>query len=259
MKKIFQVTFWLIITAGVFILLGFVSAEKGALKCNELKVFMVDSQTEGFIVEAEVIKMIGDEFGNISGMCMDSINTDAIEGFLRENPYVRSVDVYSSMTGDIAVEIQREVADLRIYNKNNESYYLTANGKPLPLKRDFVPHTLIARGFIPESYQDVSNSYWNVGDESPENTISQIRDVADQIKTNTFMQQHVDQIYLNSNKDFELIPCNGRYVILLGDACGIESKINNLLAFYEQGLSRINIENIEVINLEYKNQVICKK
>nr|NQU92942.1 hypothetical protein [Bacteroidota bacterium] len=259
MRKIFQISLWILVTTGVFIVLGFAFTEKGALRCNNLNVEIVDSEVNGFITEAEVLKIIRVKFDMITGRPMDSINTAAIENELRLNPYIHRVDVYTSMTGGISVEIKREVAILRVFNTKNECYYLTADGKPLPLKDNFIPRTMIARGDIKERYKDIVDEYPMFLDQQPSGILAQLHGISAYIHSHPFLSEHIDQIYLNSNSDFELIPCHGRYIIVLGGAKDLESKIYNLMAFYEKGLKKMGIDNIGVINLKYKNQVICKK
>ena len=77
------------------------------------------------------------------------------------------------------------------------------------------------------------------------------------IARDTFFNAQIEQIYLNSDNDFELIPLIGKHVIIFGDAGNMEEKFGNLLVFYKQGLAVQGWEKYDTINLKYHNQVVA--
>lgn len=59
--------------------------------------------------------------------------------------------------------------------------------------------------------------------------------------------------------DVSLIPRSSRATILFGTLDNAESKLDKLTQFYEEGLSRLGWDRYQIINLKYKDLVVCKK
>ena len=74
-----------------------------------------------------------------------------------------------------------------------------------------------------------------------------------------FLKAQIGQIYVNEFNEFELIPRIGSHVILLGKAEDLDDKFRRLYAFYRFGLNKIGWNKYSVINIKYKNQVVCSK
>ena len=67
------------------------------------------------------------------------------------------------------------------------------------------------------------------------------------------------QLHINENKEVELIPRVGNHVILLGGEEEMEEKFEKLLLFYQKGIQQTGWNKYSIINLKYKNQLVCVK
>ena len=75
------------------------------------------------------------------------------------------------------------------------------------------------------------------------------------------------------DKGVEIVPRVGQHVVMLGYlpqvannkeryeriASFVETKLNRLEKFYKYGLSQVGWNKYSYINLEFDNQIICKK
>lgn len=61
------------------------------------------------------------------------------------------------------------------------------------------------------------------------------------------------------NKEVELIPRVGRFRIVLGSLDDFEEKLNKLRLFYDQAIPKVGWDKYSVIDLKYKNQIVCTK
>jgi cell division protein FtsQ len=57
----------------------------------------------------------------------------------------------------------------------------------------------------------------------------------------------------------ELTPTVGNHQIILGKIADYRENLNKLQLFYEKGLAEVGWNRYSVINLKYKNQVVCTK
>ena len=69
----------------------------------------------------------------------------------------------------------------------------------------------------------------------------------------------VEQIYINSEREFELIPRIGNQLIIFGDIDNYEYKFGKLKSFYLKTLPYVGWNTYNEINIQYSNQIICKK
>jgi cell division protein FtsQ len=90
-------------------------------------------------------------------------------------------------------------------------------------------------------------------------TIYDVYKLASFITGDSFWKSQIEQIYVNRNYDFELIPRVGSHVIELGKVEDLEEKFENLKILYLRGFNRIGWNKYEKISLKYKNQVVCTK
>jgi len=74
-----------------------------------------------------------------------------------------------------------------------------------------------------------------------------------------FWKAQLVQIYVNEDNEIELIPRVGSHRILIGDVENLEEKFNKLMLFYEKGLSKTGWNEYSIINLKFKDQVVCTK
>jgi cell division protein FtsQ len=100
----------------------------------------------------------------------------------------------------------------------------------------------------------------SVLDTSIKNTI--LRDIyfiVEYISDDDFWSAQIDQIFVDRDDEIDLIPRVGNHVIHLGTVENFEGKLRNLEAFYEEVLPEVGWNKYSIINLEFKDQIVCKK
>jgi len=261
MKKLGQIVLWVLVLSGISVILGFALVEQREVKCTALTVSLSDENLYGFISVKEIEKLVINQFDSFKGQSVDSLDIELLERKLELNPYIKRANVYTTVQGELLVEVDREEALIRIINKKNESYYLSRSGKPLPRTQNYTPHVVVASGHINDSYVKLkaNDTISLLSDEGNHKILKQLFHLAEALEVNQYMSIHIKQIYINSDGEIELIPEDGRFVILLGDVDDVEIKFENLLAFYQAGLPKVGAGNIDVVNLKYINQVVCSK
>ena len=83
--------------------------------------------------------------------------------------------------------------------------------------------------------------------------------IVQQVMADSFLTAQVSQLYINSDNEIELSPAFGHHVIIFGDTLQTAEKLEKLKAFYIQGIPRAGWDTYRIINLKYKDQIICTK
>lgn len=262
MRKALAVTAWLLCTAILFVFLGFVNHEQEAMRCSGVEINITDLGAHEFIDHRDILSLVESK-GKLTGKALGSINTALLEKIVLTNPYVKSVEVYSTVGGKLHVELRQRNPIVRIINQKDEQFYIDEEGRFMPLSDQYTPPVLVASGYIFNTFSEMKVGAMQSRQDS---TVTSIPRMIDQvyafsafIARDTFWVDNAEQLYVNAQQEIELIPRIGNHSILFGDTTMIADKFNKLKVFYREGLNNTGWNNYSLINLKYKGQVVCTK
>ncbi|TVR73597.1 MAG: hypothetical protein EA408_04655 [Marinilabiliales bacterium] len=262
MRKIWIITYWIVIAAYMAVVSGFVSGRLEDKICEMINITIIDSLNNRFVSQADVMDMLLSSDADLLGYPINRINTRKLEEMLRTEPFIKKAKIYKTVNGALNADIAQRRPVLRVINRHGESYYIDEEGFILPLSEKFTSRTLVANGnisepFIAGSTRTVFDSGEN--DSKRDRVINDLYELAMFIAGSGLWSAQISQIYVNNNYEYELIPRVGAHVIILGDASGYEKKFRKLEALYFYGLNNEGWNKYEIINLKYENQVVCTK
>jgi cell division protein FtsQ len=261
--KILVIVLWVLLVAGAGTLVGFVEVEHYSNPCRKIDIRISYGASDVLITKKDVDSIVLKTAGMLKGKPLGYINTGSIENAIRKQAYVAKVSVYENNEGTIFIQIRQREPLLRIINRKYESFYLDESGALLPVNPNFSARVLVANGLIDDSYMKNPNYRVNVLALSDsvfyDSLMTNIYKLTMYISHDKFLKAQIAQIYVNESGEFELIPRIGNHVILLGNADDLEDKFKRLFAFYKFGLNKIGWNKYNVINIKYKNQVVCSK
>ena len=241
---------------------GFITEKKMSIVCNKVEIRVVDSLMSGFVLKANIAKILQKKNYSLVGMNFKDIDLLTIKNDIINYPPVKNALVYKTIDGRIIIEVEQRCPILRIYDSNKDSYYIDENGYVMQLSGNYTSHVLIANGNISTKFP--INNKTNVLDlerKTQGNRVIQadLYKLAKYVNNNKFWNAQIQQIFVNFSGDFELIPRVGANIIDFGDYSDCETKFNNLLSLYKHGLPIVGWNKYESINLKYKGQIICTK
>lgn len=244
-------------------LLGFVEHERKALPCNTIEI-KIDESNELFFIDKqdvmEIIKLNGD---SVIGQAMGEIDVHKLEKIINRNPSIENAHVYKTINGKVIVEIKQRTPLFRVFSMSGESYYIDKLGYFMPLSDKYTARVPVASGYIFEKY--ASNADVTIYDVMANDSLASktiIDDVfllAEFISKDEFWNAQIDQIYVNIDRDIELVPRVGGHSIVFGNAENMKEKFDKLMLFYKKALPNVGWNEYKYINLKYKDQVICSK
>jgi len=249
-KAIFKGFAWLICLAGVVVLMSFIEIKKHEVKCTSIKILIPGA--DNFIEREEIDAILKQSQGELIGRNLEQINIHQIEKTLKSNPYIAFAKVYADMNGIINIEVKQRQPVLRILNAGGQDYYIDSDGLKMPMSPNFTANVLVATGNILEGFGGKVDTLFTP-------LASDLYKAALFIKKDTLWDAQIEQMYVNEKSDIELIPRVGNQRIILGNADSLETKMNNLLAFYKQAMPLVGWSAYKTINLKYVNQIVCEK
>lgn len=209
--------------------------------CQGMEIVVRDSLEKHFVNEADLLSFLKrDKFSPLERP-LDAINTDSIEKRLARNEMIAKVEAYKTPSGKIKLEVTQKMPILRVMTAD-ESYYIDHNGTTMPISRRYVAQVPIVTGYVEKEFAR-----------------NELYKFALFLRENAFWDNQIEQICVFPNRDVELIPRLGRFRIVLGPLTDFEEKLHKLKLFYDQAIPKVGWEKYSVINLEYKNQIVCTK
>lgn len=264
MKRIIQISIWALLIAGLFTSLAFVKKEQDKSICKSLEINIKNDGNSFFVERSDITRLLNEHGTPVVNQPYSSIKIDELEKTLSNHPAVANAEVYEAVNGDVKIDIEQRKPIIRIFNVTNESYYIDETGRLMPLSDKYTEKVLIANGNILEPYSFRYNYTINQVKQDTslrsKTILDELFDLATFIKADTFWNAQIEQIYVNEEKDFELVPRVGDQKIIFGDANDMAEKFNKLIVFYKEGLNVTDKWNAySTINLKFKNQIVCTK
>jgi len=175
------------------------------------------------------------------GKKISEISMDSIETALESNKLIKTAESYKTIDGTVKVKVFQRTPILRVMT-GNETYFIDSEGEKMPVPSDFTAYLPLATGRISDAYAK-----------------DQLYNFALFLQKDKFWNSQIEQINIEANLDVELIPRVGNHRIILGKMEDYKENLNKLKLFYNKGLNKMGWNRYSIINLKYKNQVVCTK
>jgi cell division protein FtsQ len=166
-------------------------------------------------------------------------------------PQVKNSQAYTDDNGNLNIKIEQRRPLLRVYNLQGQSFYLDEKGVKFPVTSNYAAKVPVVTGNITETADSavLVTSF----------ELKRIYNIVQKVNKNKLWSAMIGQYIINEKGQVELIPRFGNCTVLFGDDKNIEQKIKRLDVFYFDVLKKVGWDYYKVINIMYKNQVVCLK
>lgn len=179
-------------------------------------------------------------------LSIGKIDLKKMEHILGTNPWIETAQVFVDNNKRLNILIVQRIPQLRVFDRTGNSYYIDSTKQILPIS-DHYTHYEVLFVNVPVIKND------SAGDELKRKMLY----IAQVIKRDTFWQAQTSEVIVNNSQSFDIIPVLGTHKILLGDAENLETKLENIFAFYQNILNKVGWERYQVIDARYSNQIVA--
>jgi cell division protein FtsQ len=229
----------------------------GADLCKRISIDLADSSDYHFVTERHLLNLV-DGTAKILGKPLREVPLGKIEGALKSLRELRKAEVYAAIDGTIHVYAEQRDPIMRVLPNGGGDFFIDREGMIMRKRNLYNPRLHVVGGNITIT-QPMLNGV-SIRDTIIKNTI--LRDIlhlVEYIREDDFWSAQIDQVYVDSNDEIDLIPRVGNHVIHLGTIENLAGKLRNLAVFYDKVLPETGWNKYSVINLEYRDQIVCKK
>lgn len=239
----------------IFAVTAFNKPKQMVTKCTKVNIDIVDESTYGFL-DANEIKGILQRHGCYPlNMLIDSISPRQIESLLCHSPFVNTAECCKTHDGHVLITVTQRSPLVRIKGNNGDDYYLDENGGIMPRSK-YTSDLIIVTGAVSKVY---ARRY--------------VAPLARTVMADDFWRNQIEQINVIPDLGIELVPRVGNHILYIGAlptaprqsqrnedvARYVTDKLYRLMLFYKHGLSVAGWNKYQRIDVEYDNQIICKR
>lgn len=224
-------------------------------KCDKVNISIADGATNGFIDAKEIRRRLVAADIYPMNKNVGEISARSIEEMLRRSPFVKTAECYKTEDGHVYISVTQRMPVVRIKSESGDDYYVDDNDCIMP-RSNYTSDLIIATGSINRWY---ATNY--------------IAPLSKAILSNELWRNLVEQINVLPDHGVELVPRVGEHIVFIGrlpDGKGrhshqkaifnyVDKKLTRLEKFYKYGLSQVGWNKYSYINIEFDNQIICKK
>ena len=232
------------------VLVVFAKVNRDDSTVKKINIAIDEWNGNAFVTKTQVLNLITEKFDVIDKK-LSGKELEIIEKSVTVIPQVERSNAYTDDNGNLTIKIEQRIPLFRVYNLQNESYYVDQNGIKFPTSNSYAAKVPIITGNIIET----CGSHQKI--QSPE--LRRIFNIIETVNKNELWKTMIGQYNINEKQQAELIPRFGSSTIIFGDDKDMEQKLKRLDIFYFDVLKKIGWNHYKVINIMYKNQVVCLK
>jgi cell division protein FtsQ len=257
MRKVLRILF--IIPLLYLIVIPVYLAISSELKpCGGIEIDIKDSSDYHFVTRKQLLNLAYGNNEKILGRPVKDVSTSDIESRINVLRELKVAEVYKTIDGTVHLYVDQRDPVMRVMPDNGGDYFVDEDGVVVRRRNLYTPRLHIVGGNV-----NISTAMLNgvsVLDTSIKNSIlKDIYYLVNYINEDSFWSAQIDQIYVDNNDEIDLIPRVGNQTIHIGTAENYVGKLRNLEAFYDKVLPEAGWNKYSVINLEFKDQIVCKK
>ena len=240
---------WLVVgTACVALLVSAVYSKEVKI-CKGVDINISGVSSNFFIDKTDVYNIIKNFGGDSTKKkSLASIDLGRIEKALEKDVWVKNAELYFDNNNFLKVSVEEREPVARLFTVTGNTFYIDSSCMILPLSDKFSARLPVFTGFT-------SDAKMLAKEDSI--LLCNVKNLSLKILSDTFLMAMIDQVDININRSFELIPKLGKQRIIFGDASDIENKFYKLKLFYKDVITQSGWNRYSKINLQYKNQVVA--
>ena len=257
MRKVFKI---LLIIPVLYIVVMpiYLASSSDSKPVGGIDVIIKDSSDYHFVTERHLRDLVSRGNEKIIGQPVKDISVADIENRINVLRELRVAEVYLTIDRTVKIFVDQRDPVMRVMPEDGGDYFIDEEGVVIRKKNLYNPRLHIVGGNVTITTKMLEGV--SIFDTSIKKTV--LRDIyylVDYIKDDDFWSAQIDQIYVDREDKLDMIPRVGNHVIHLGTIENLEGKLRNMEAFYSKVLPEVGWNKYSVINLEYKDQIVCKR
>jgi cell division protein FtsQ len=242
-----MLVFWIGLSVSALTLLIAAMEARSSKPCKNVNISIIAGANAMFVDKREVRNVLDFIGGKLVGKSMKEFDLSKMEDSLESNPWVSSAELYFDNNRVLHVKVEEREPIARVFTAKGNSFYIDTTLTRLPLSEKFTPRLPVFTGFPSEKTK------WKGSDSI---LLNQMKDISLFLAADSFWMAQIDQIDINPQKQFVMVPKVGEHTILFGDGEDAAKKFRKLYAFYDEVMSKTGWNQYSTVHVGFKGQVV---
>jgi cell division protein FtsQ len=250
--KIFTVVFWIAMGSAVLVLLvSAVKAEKQET-CKRVVFQYKGDSSHQMVTQEEIMHTLWPlhTVNKPEGQNVSAFDLQAMEEKIEKNPWIKNADVFFDHHSVMHINVWQRVPVARLFTPEGASVFLDAYYKKMPLKVSDVLALPVFTNFTTDE------KTMNAADSS---MIDRIISLSSYIRSDEYWMAQVEAVNIQYDGSFDLTMQLGDETVSLGKRNDWNKLFPKLKLTYEKFARDQSWGKYDRIDLQYKNQVVCRK
>lgn len=250
-KNILLTTLWIALGGATVFLLASGIKSKGTHQCKGVEINIHGVSNNFFVDKKDILNsIIASESANPVGKATGSFNLKKLESELVKNVWIKSAQLFFDNNEVLKVVVQEREPIARVFTTAGTTFYIDNELAMLPLSDKFSARVPVFTNFPSDK---------KVLSKPDSSLLGDVKTISLALQKDSFSMAMIDQVDINVQRMFEMIPKIGNQLIVFGDATDVDAKLQRLKLFYKEIMVKAGWNNYSVINVQYKNQVVAKR
>lgn len=244
---LFKLTLLLIF--GGFIVLTSMSFQYGLPKFTSGYQIDINYNQGHLFINKEIVAKKIDEFFSDSTR-LGASHLSQLEKYLKTHPHVKNANAYIDSKGKLHVQIEQINPIARVLPKGGGSFYIDDQDLKIPLSNIYTAKVPLLTGNIPETCTKVGNI--------TSGELKSLVKIIHETQNDPYWSSQITQLIMNDSGDIQFLPRLGNHIVTIGDTVATQERLKKLDLFYSQVLLKSGWDKFKSIDIQYKNQIVCK-
>lgn len=241
MNRLKKIIGFSILWAYIIAMTSFVNVAYNKSYCGAVDIVVQDSLETRFVQRSDVAHILKEKGFDVLAQLPSDIKLYEIEEAIQSHASIKTCNCYFLANNTLKIEVSQRHPIARIFT-DRDDYYIDEQGAKMPPSPFYTAHVPIITGYVDTAL--VSTDLFRI---------------ASAISSDPFWEAQIEQIDVEANGEYVLIPRAGRQRIELGSADNLELKFKSLKALYLQVFNNNAWNKYKTISLKYDGQVVCTK
>lgn len=256
MKSLLKILI-IIISLYLVIMPVFLAHMAASVPCAGISITIGDSSDYHFVSKREIAALVSQNNSRIIGQPISKIPLPAIENRILQIRELKNAEVYKTIDGILHVSVDQRNPMMRVIAGGGD-YFVDEEGVVMRRRGLYTPRLHIVGGNI-RITGPMLNGVSVLDTSIKHSVLKDIFPLMEYINHDNFWSAEIDQLYVDDEDEIDLIPRLGNHIVHLGTVENFEGKLRNLQTFYEKVMPEVGWNKYESIDLEYKDQIVCKR
>ncbi len=245
-KKVWIALLSVVMIGGFIVLFVAASKDKKEGSCKGIVIALDKESGTVYVDTARIRKqLLAQKQLNPIGKSLAQLDIPLLEQAVDSNDWVKHAEVYLGNHDLLYINIEQRMPVARVFTKEGKSFYLDTSGERIPALGKFTIKLPVFTGF----HKDNEDS----------TLLTQIKAVSRFIVKDTFWMAQIEQIAIDKDLGFEMIPQLGDALIVFGRGVDVADKFNKLMVFYKEGLNNVGWGYYDTLDLRFAGQVVASR